>query len=105
MAFSTADTLIGRIGLESVCVLRYEDLLGGDMRTCELMFRFLGLRVSSNVRRTYEARTADWDQRQLKPLALSPTEIEFVSHRLDRDVVNRFDRRFEEQLDLEAHDP
>ena len=99
MAFSTADTLIGRIGLESVCVLRYEDLLGGDMRTCELMFRFLGLRVSSNVRRTYEARTADWDQRQLTPLALSPTEMEFVSRRLDRDVVNRFDLRFEEQLD------
>jgi hypothetical protein len=97
-AFSTADALIGRIGLEDVCVMRYEDLLSGNIRACELMFRFLGLKVSPNVRRTYEARTRDWDERQSKPLVLSPAETEFVLRRLDQDVVDRFDLRFGEQL-------
>jgi Sulfotransferase family len=97
-AFSTADALIDRIGLESVCVLRYDDLLNGDIRACELMFRFLGLRVAQSVRRTYEARTADWDKRQSKPLALSPDEVNFVSRRIQGDLVDRFDLRFQEQL-------
>jgi Sulfotransferase family len=97
-AFSTADALIDRIGLESVCVMRYDNLLNGDIRACELMFRFLGLRPSPSVRRTYEARTADWDQRQSKPLALSPDEMAFVSQRVERDLEGRFDLRFREQL-------
>ena len=42
--------------------------------------------------------TADWDERRAKPLMLSPAEAEFVRRGFDRDLVNRFDRRFEEQL-------
>jgi Sulfotransferase family len=97
-AFSTADALIDRIGWDGVCVMKYERLFNRDIRTCDVMFRFLGLRVAPSVRRTYEARTADWDERQSKPLVLSPAEEEFVLRGLDRDLVNRFDRRFEEQL-------
>jgi Sulfotransferase family len=97
-SFSTAEGLIDRIGPEDVCVVRYEHLLNGDIRTCQLMFHFLGLRVSPNVRRTYEARTADWDERRSKPLALSPGETEFVLRNLDPQVSSRFDRHFREQL-------
>jgi Sulfotransferase family len=97
-AFSIADALIDRIGPEDVCVMRYEDLLNGDIRACELMLGFLSLRVSPSVRRTYEARTADWDERRAKPLALSPHETDFLLQRIDRDTLSRFDVRFERQL-------
>jgi hypothetical protein len=97
-ALTTADRLIDRIGLDDVCIMRYEQLFNGDIRTCELMFRFLGLRVAPSVRRTYEARTADWETRRAKPLMLSPTEAEFVEQHYDRDALLRFDLRFEEQL-------
>ncbi len=97
-AFSTADGLISRVGCDDVFVMKYERLFSRDIRVCELLFRFLGLRVSPSVRRTYEARTADWEERRAKPLMLSPAEAEFVRRGFDRDLVNRFDRRFEEQL-------
>jgi Sulfotransferase family len=103
-ALSTADGLIRRIGSEDVCIMKYEHLFSGDIRACEIMFCFLGLRVAPGVRRTYGARTADWSERQAKPLTLSPTETEFVLQRFDRDVLSRFDRRFEEQLARSSHD-
>ena len=98
-AFAAADALIDRIGLERVWVVRYDDLLNGDIRTCERMFGFLDLRASPSVRRTYEARTADWGKRQSKPLSLSRDETEFVVRHIDREALDRFDLRVEEQLD------
>jgi hypothetical protein len=97
-ALSTAEALIDRIGPENVCMMRYDNLLSGDIKACELMFRFLGLRVSPNVRRTYDARTTDWENRQSKSLVLSPAETQFVLRHLDHDLVTRFDARFEEQF-------
>jgi Sulfotransferase family len=97
-ALTTADALIDRIGLDDVCVMKYEQLFNGDIGTCELMFRFLGLRVAPGVRRTYEARTADWAARQTRPLMLSPHETEFVERHYARDALSGFDLRFEEQL-------
>jgi hypothetical protein len=104
-ALTTADALINRIGLDRVCVMRYEDLLNGDIRACELMFRFLGLRTSASVRRTYEATTADWDERRSRPLALSAAETEFVLRRVDRYLLSQFDFRFGEQLARYAPSP
>jgi hypothetical protein len=98
-AFAAADALIGRVGLEDVYVVRFDDLLNGDIRTCQRMFAFLGLRASPSVRRTYEARTADWGERQSKPLSLSHDETKFVLRHLDREALERFDLRVEEQLD------
>jgi Sulfotransferase family len=103
-ALTTADTLIGRVGLDDVCIMKYEQLFSGDIRTCELMFRFLRLPVAPGVRRTYEARTADWSARQAKPLTLSQTETDFVERHFDRDALLQFDLRFDEQFGRSSRD-
>lgn len=97
-AFATAEGLLDRAGAENVLVVRYERLFKGDARACEAIFGFLGLTVTLSVQRHFARRTADWDRRQAKPLELSTLEREDVSRRVDREVLDRFDRRFEHQL-------
>jgi Sulfotransferase family len=97
-AFATAEGLLARVGPEQVFVVRYDRLFDGEIRTCDSLFGFLGLEATAGVRRQFARRTAQWEQRQAGPRALSRAEEDLVLRRMDHDLRERFDRRFEDQF-------
>jgi hypothetical protein len=98
LAFAIADDLSNLVGSDRLFVVKYERLFNRDAGTRDAIFHFLGLEVTPSVQQHFEARTAGWNDRRAKPLALSRSEQERVERGLDHRTLERFDRRFEEQL-------
>lgn len=99
-AFDAIDVLMTGPEPQNVFLVRYEHLFNGDERTCDAMFRFLGLDVTPDVRKHFAAATAHWDDHESKALELSDEQRAFLESELDSDLVGRFDREFDRQVAL-----
>jgi hypothetical protein len=99
-AFAAIDAFDNAPGPGDVFLVRHERLFNGDKRTCDAMFRFLGLDVGADVEKQFQGATANWAEHESKPLALSDEQTASLEAQLDRDMVQRFDAEFEAQLAL-----
>jgi hypothetical protein len=98
-AFDAADALLDGPEPKNVFVVRYEGLFNGDERTCTAMFHFLDLDYTPEVRKHFTTATAKWDEHESKELQLSENQLADLRQHADSDVVRRFDREFERQVD------
>jgi hypothetical protein len=101
-AFEAAAVFLDGPAPEDLFVVRYERLFNGDSRTCEAMFRFLGLDVTPDVDKHFTAATAHWDEHESKQLELTEQQQQFLLDELDQDRLDRFDRAFDRHVETFA---
>jgi hypothetical protein len=97
-SFAAADWLAAEIGCERLFVVRPEVLYQPDARLCEAMFDFIGLGMHEAVSENFQRLHDKWHDRQVKSLALDDVEQADLLARLDRSVLDRYDRRVHDQM-------